>query len=133
MTDHPFPGGRVAKLIEQKMRKRKISKSIASKPRHNQTDAEKALWTRLRSKQLKGVKFRRQQPIGTYIVDLISFDSRLIIEIDGSQHSQDNKTNKDEKRTMWLQQRGYQVIRFWDNEVLQNIDGVLEKILAALK
>jgi len=133
MTDPTSHGGRLAKLMEQKMRKGQISKSIASKLRHNQTDAEKALWIRLRSKQLKGVKFRRQQPIGKYIVDLITFDSRLIIEIDGSQHSEDNKTNKDEKRTMWLQQRGYQVIRFWDNEVLQNIDGVLEKILAALK
>jgi len=115
------------------MSKGQISKRIASKLRCNQTDAERTLWSRLRSKQLTGVKFRRQQPLGPYIVDFINFDSKLVVEIDSGQHSQDKTRNEDEKRTMWLQQRGYQVIRFWDNEVLQNIDGVLEKILAALK
>ena len=79
-----------------------------------------------------GAKFRRQQPVGPYIVDFINFDSSLIIEIDGGQHN-DEVRKKDEDRMMWLQNRGYRVIRFWNNEVLQNIDGVLEKILAALK
>jgi len=118
---------------EQQMHKRQIKKRIASKLRRDQTDAERTLWARLRSKQPMGVKFRRQQPIGLYIVDLINSDSRLVVEIDGGHHDQDNMRNKDEKRTIWLQQKGYKVIRFWDNEVLQNIDGVLEKILVALK
>jgi very-short-patch-repair endonuclease len=82
---------------------------------------------------MMGAKFRRQQPIGPYIVDFINFENKLVIEIDGGQHGQDNMRKKDEDRTMWLKGRGYQVLRFWDNEVLQNIDGVLEKILAALK
>ena len=120
-------------MMEQKMREGQISKRIATKLRHNQTDAERILWTRLRSKQLTGTKFRRQQPVGPYIVDFITFESRLVIEIDGGQHNQDTMRNEDEKRTTWLQRRGYKVVRFWDNEVLQNIDGVLEKILAALK
>jgi very-short-patch-repair endonuclease len=115
------------------MNKGQINKRISSKLRRDQTDAEKTLWARLRSKRLMGIKFRRQQPIGPYVVDFINFDSRLVVEIDGGHHGQDNMRNKDKKRTMWLQQRGYQVIRFWDNEVLQNIDGVLEKILTALK
>ena len=115
------------------MRKGQSIKMIASNLRHNQTDAERMLWMRLRRKQFSGFKFRRQQAIGPYIVDFINFDNRLIIEIDGSQHSQDYMRNKDDIRTMWLQQQGYHVMRFWDNEVLRNIDGVSEKIFAALK
>ncbi len=114
------------------MRNGRISKSIASNLRRHQPDAERILWTRLRSKQLAGMKFRRQQSIGPYIVDFVNFDSKLVIEIDGGQHNRDIIVNKDKKRTMWLQLQGYNVIRFWDNEVLQNIDGVLENILAAL-
>ena len=115
------------------MKKSRDRKNIARRLRRDQTDAEKTLWTRLRSKQLKGAKFRRQQPIGPYIVDFIDFDSRLVVEIDGGQHNEEKMINKDEDRTMWLIERGYQVLRFWDNEVLQNIDGVLEKILTTLK
>ena len=115
------------------MRKGQISKKIASNLRRHQTDAEKALWLKLRSKQLAGMKFRRQQAIGPYIVDFVNFDDRLVIEIDGGQHSRHKIRTDDEKRTMWLQQQGYDIIRFWDNEVLQNIDGVLENILVALE
>ena len=115
------------------MRKSIINKTIASNLLRHQTNAERILWTRLRSKQIAGVKFRRQQAIGPYIVDFINNESRLIIEIDGGQHNRDTIRNKDRQRTVWLRQKGYNVIRFWDNEVLQNIDGVLEKILATLK
>jgi very-short-patch-repair endonuclease len=82
---------------------------------------------------MRGAKFRRQQPIGPYIVDFVNFDSRLVLEIDGGQHNEDEIRQKDEDRTMWLKERGYEVLRFWDNEVLQNMDSVLERILAALK
>jgi len=119
--------------MEHKIRKSQISKKIASNLRRHQPDAERILWTRLRSKQLAGVKFRRQQSIGPYIVDFVNFDSRLVIEIDGGQHNRGKIENEDKKRTMWLKQQGYDVIRFWDNEVLQNIEGVLEKILVSLE
>ncbi len=97
------------------------------------TDAEKALWTKLRRKQLEGVKFRRQQPLGPYIVDLVSLERKLIIEIDGGQHNQQEIKRSDEERTNWLKQKGYRILRFWNNEVLENIDGVLERIREALR
>jgi very-short-patch-repair endonuclease len=115
------------------MNKGRVKKTIARKLCRGQTDAERTLWARLRSKQLRGAKFRRQQPVGPYIVDFINFDSRLVVEIDGGQHNEEEMRHKDEDRTMWLRERGYQVLRFWDNEVLKNVDSVLEKMLAALK
>ena len=76
---------------------------------------------------MQGIKFRRQQPIENYIVDFVSFEKRIVIEIDGSQHADD--TNKDEERDRFLTKNGYNVLRFWDNEVFQNIEGVLEVIM----
>jgi len=106
--------------------------SLARKLRREQTDAEKTLWMKLRHKQLEGVKFRRQQPIGPYIVDFVSFARKLVIEIDGGQHDEENVRAKDERRTAWLEERGYRVLRFWNNEVLMNLEGVLERIREAL-
>ena len=120
-------------MIERQMNKGRVRRTIARKLRRDQTDAERTLWARLRSKQLMGVKFRRQQPVGPYIVDFINFDSRLVVEIDGGQHNEEKTIHKDDNRTRWLRERGYRVLRFWDNEVLQNVDSVLEKILATLK
>ena len=77
-------------------------------------------------KQMEGLKFRRQQPIENYIVDFICFENRIIIEIDGGQHAAEN--DKDRERDSCLQQYGFKVLRFWNNEVLQNINGVLEII-----
>jgi len=79
------------------------------------------------------VKFRRQQPIGQYIVDFVSFERKLVIEIDGGQHSGEGIKNQDKQRTTWLKKGGYQVLRFWNNEVLTNIKGVLERIREALR
>jgi len=90
------------------------------------TDAERLLWKHLRNTQLHGLKFRRQQPIGNYIVDFICFENKLVVELDGSQHIT-NVTN-DQLRTMWLENLGYRVIRFWNHDVLKNIAGVLEEI-----
>ena len=102
--------------------------NLAKQLRRKQTEAEKKLWAKLRNRQLDGVKFRRQQPLGSYIIDFISFDEKLIIEIDGGQHNELHTMEKDEQRTTWLESEGFHVIRFWNNEVMQNIEGVLMKI-----
>lgn len=88
------------------------------------TDAERALWQLLRGKAL-GVKFRRQQPIGNYIVDFINFDMKLVIEADGGQHAD---SAHDAKRDNFLRREGYHVLRFWNNEVLGNPEGVFDVI-----
>jgi len=105
-------------------------KQLARNLRANQTDAEKLLWQHLRSKQLAGTKFRRQQPIGNYIVDFISFDKKLIIELDGGQHA--INTGKDQVRDGWLTGQGFKLLRFWNNDVLRNIESVLETIMEKL-
>ena len=107
--------------------------AFARNLRQRQTDAERKLWAKLRGKQLEGVKFRRQQPIGPYIVDFVSFEGKLVIEVDGGQHNEDTVREKDEARTALIKGKGYRVLRFWDNEVLTNIEGVLEKIRESLR
>ena len=82
----------------------------------------------LKNKQIEAVKFRRQEPIGKYIVDFVAFEKRLVIEIDGSQHVDENEKDKDRQRDEWLNSQGFKVLRFWSNEVLQNLEGVLETI-----
>jgi very-short-patch-repair endonuclease len=96
--------------------------------RQNMTDAERRLWRELRRRSL-GARFRRQVPIGSYIVDFACLSSRLIIELDGGQHLE---SPSDRQRDAWLQDRGYRVFRFWNNDVLRNTEGVLTVILAAL-
>ncbi len=75
-------------------------------------------------RQLEGFKFRRQQPIGPYIVDFVSFEKKLVVELDGGQHAIEKE--KDKRRDLWLKEEGYEVLRFWDNEVFENLEGVLE-------
>jgi very-short-patch-repair endonuclease len=101
---------------------------LARQLRCNQSEAEGKLWINLWKRNLNGVKFRRQQPIGKYIVDFISFEKKLIIEIDGGQHNEAPVIQQDLQRTTWLESEGYRVLRFWNNDVLENLDGVLEKI-----
>jgi len=105
-------------------------KQLARNLRSNQTDAENLLWKHLRSRQLANTKFRRQQPIGDYIVDFVSFEKKLIIELDGGQHEADAR--KDHKRDKWLTGQRYSVLRFWNNDVLGNIESVLETIMGKL-
>jgi very-short-patch-repair endonuclease len=93
--------------------------------RKNSTDAERFLWKHLRAKQIEGLKFRRQEPIGNYIVDFVCFEKSVVIEVDGGQHSPD----RDENRDTWLRSQGFKVLRFWNHDVLQNMEGVLEVIL----
>jgi very-short-patch-repair endonuclease len=101
---------------------------FAKNLRRNATSAEADLWSKIRDKQISGVKFRRQQPIGRLIVDFVSFESRVIIEVDGGQHAE---TVEDVERDAFLTDRGFTVLRFWNNEVLKNLDGVLEVIREA--
>ena len=114
------------------MKKNKEHVSFARELRQQHTNAERALWMKLRNRELEGVKFRRQQPIGPYIVDFVSLQRRLIIEIDGGQHNEEREKERDEERTMSLEERGYRIMRFWNNEVMTNPEGVLERIREAL-
>ncbi|MBI4989961.1 MAG: endonuclease domain-containing protein [Rhodocyclales bacterium] len=99
--------------------------------RTDATDAERVLWRELRAGRSAGCKFKRQQPLGNYIVDFISFESKLVVEVDGGQH--DEQRDYDTRRDAWLAQQGFRVLRFWNNEVMGNLEGVMETILAALK
>jgi very-short-patch-repair endonuclease len=94
--------------------------------RKNQTDVELLLWQQLRNRRLCGYKFRRQFPITPYIADFACLELKLIIELDGGQHA--DQTNYDSQRSMFLEQRGFKIIRFWNNEVIGNIESVLEAI-----
>ena len=105
--------------------------SHARRMRAEMTDAERRLWSRLRRRQIEGLHFRKQVEIGNYVVDFCCLKRRLIVEVDGSQHAE--REAQDERRTDWLNDEGYRVLRFWNNEVLQNTDGVVEMILRVLK
>ena len=99
--------------------------------RTNQTDAERKLWAALRRRQIEGHRFRRQHPIGPFIVDFVCLAEKLVVEVDGSQHFENRAQDSD--RTAWLESRGYRVLRFWNNEVFANIDGVAETIRQSLR
>ena len=105
--------------------------SRARSLRKKSTDAEYALWNLLRNRQLVGYKFRRQAPIGRYIVDFLCFERKLVVELDGGQHQE--QANYDAERTRVLESRGYRVIRFWNNLVLEDTDAVLQAVLIALE
>jgi len=105
-----------------------MSITLARKLRRNATAAETALWRILRSSGLDGIKFRRQQPIGPYIVDFISYSHRLIIECDGGQHA---GNPSDAVRDKWFGEQGFRTLRFWNHEILGNREGVVRAILAA--
>lgn len=94
--------------------------------RKNQTDAEKLLWNYLRNRQIEGCKFRRQWPIGIYIVDFACLSRQLVIELDGGQHAE--AITYDTARTRFLEAEGYRVIRFWNNEMLSEPEAVLQRI-----
>ncbi|MEO5809519.1 MAG: endonuclease domain-containing protein [Sphingomicrobium sp.] len=101
----------------------------AKRLRRDLTDAERKLWQVLRSRQFEGAKFRRQQPIGPFIADFVCQAHRLIVEADGGQHA---GSESDRSRTAFLEAAGYRVIRFWNHDILQNLDGVAQLIVTAL-
>lgn len=100
---------------------------LARNFRKNQTIQERKLWNLIRNNQL-GVKFKRQHPIGDYIVDFVCREKWLIIELDGSQHNEDENILKDNQRTKYLESRGFKVLRFWNNDVDNNIESVILEI-----
>jgi very-short-patch-repair endonuclease len=103
---------------------------LASALRKNMTDAEKLLWRHLRAHRLRGEKFRRQQPIGRYIVDFVHFGARLIIEADGGQH---NQSVHDIQRDEWLRSQGFKILRLWNNEILADPVVILERIYSEIQ
>jgi very-short-patch-repair endonuclease len=108
----------------------KVTKTgLARRLRKNSTIAETKLWWRLRSRGLNGFKFVRQEPTGPYVADFVCREHRLIIEVDGGQHAE---SKRDAVRDKWLCEHQYRILRFWNNDVIGNLEGVLETILAAL-
>jgi very-short-patch-repair endonuclease len=103
---------------------------ISRKLRANQTDSETKLWNRIRNRQINGDKFVRQEPIGRYICDFVCREKLIVIEVDGGQHSE---SVRDEMRDRYLSSQGYRVMRFWNNDVLSNIEGLLTVIDEALQ
>ena len=102
---------------------------LARNLRKNATKQERVIWNILRNSKIKHYKFKRQQPIGNYIVDFVCNEKMLIIEIDGGQHNETENIKADIERTKYLESKGYKVLRFWNNDIDNNIDGVYMTIL----
>ena len=100
--------------------------------RRRAPEVEMRLWRLLRSRQVGGAKFRRQHPIGPYFADFYCHQAKLVVELDGGGHAEDAQLEADARRTAWLQRSGLRVLRFWDNDVLQNPECVLERIMEAV-
>ena len=101
--------------------------------RRNATDAERLLWKHLRQRQFEGLHFRRQVPIGSYFADFLCHQYKLIVEIDGGHHNSSTQTEYDKTRDDFLRDQGFQVLRFWNNDVMGNLEGVLSSIRMAVK
>lgn len=108
-----------------------VTRTDARRLRREMTDAERLQGGQLRQRPIAGLKFCRQHPLGRFIVDFVCIEAGLVIEVDGGQHGE--RQPADEVRTAWLDSQGYRVLRFWNNEVLQNIDGVREAIWTELR
>lgn len=107
-----------------------MSVAKARSLRERSTEAERLLWSKLRDRRLAGHKFRRQHPIGPYVADFVCLAGNLVVELDGGQHG--SHVEADERRTRWLEHRGFRVVRFWNNELIENTNGVLRAIAEAL-
>jgi very-short-patch-repair endonuclease len=108
-----------------------MADAFARRLRKEQTDAERLLWGHLRDRRLQGHKFRRQRPIGRYIVDFACIEALLVVEVDGSQHME--QPARDREREDYLASLGFRVLRFWDSDILTNLSGVRERIAGALR
>jgi very-short-patch-repair endonuclease len=110
----------------------RFKRERAKQLRSNTTEPEQALWRALKNIPVYGSHFRRQVPIGPYVAEFACLKARLTIELDDGHHSQDDVAIKDEHRTRWLESEGYRVVRFWNAELTENMNGVLDTIYAAL-
>jgi very-short-patch-repair endonuclease len=109
-----------------------IRRAAAKKLRANTTPHERILWRALKELPMEGTHFRRQAPIGPYIVDFFCPTRKLIIELDGGHHNEDATAERDDERQVWLEQEGYRVIRFWNSEIASELNAVMEKIYVEL-
>ena len=109
-----------------------IRRAAAKRLRANTTPHERALWRALKELPVDGTHFRRQAPIGPYVVDFLCPAKRLIIELDGGHHNEDETTKRDGKRQLWLEREGYRVIRFWNSEITGDLTAVIERIYVEL-
>jgi very-short-patch-repair endonuclease len=116
-----------------RLRRQNLKTAFAAHLRKDMTDAERVLWAALRSKQIAGLKFRRQQPIGPYVVDFYCSAAKLIVELEGDQHGADRTVRYDEARSLWLVQQGYRVLRFPKAGVLRSRQVVIDSILHHLE
>ncbi|XOB98389.1 restriction endonuclease subunit S [Deinococcota bacterium DY0809b] len=136
LLENPSPNGRGAGVRgKEKSKKEKLPPhllSFARQLRKNQTNAEALLWGLLRGRRFLGVKFRRQHPVPPYILDFYSHETKLAIEVDGSQHNLPEQRRRDEKRTAYLAEKGIRVLRFWSDQVLRETEAVLERIYEAV-
>ena len=101
--------------------------------RKQATEAEKKLWQKLRRKHFYGQRFRRQYPLGPYFGDFVCLPARLVIEVDGTTHAEPGQAQHDERRTQWLKRQNFHVLRFWNNDIFENIDHVVERIDAVMR
>jgi very-short-patch-repair endonuclease len=139
-TDFPLPlreggEGEGPGPTRPKPRRRSVSAATvrARALRKQSTKAEAALWFQLRRKQVHGLRFRRQFPLGPYFGDFVCLPARLVVEVDGSQHSDGEQAEHDRARTRWLERENFRVLRFWNCDVFNNIEGVLDRIEAAMR
>ncbi len=119
------------RIMEGQTNRKIIEGGLQRELRNNSTDAERALWQKLRGRQLDGMKFRRQHPFGDYILDFACLETKLAIELDGGQHAE--AVAYDNERTRTLEKSGFVVLRFWNNEAFENMDGVLDVIWRTLR
>ena len=129
MFPSPARGGRCPKGGRGQSVRERAKQGFARTLRSDMTQAERALWNRIRRRQLANCRFRRQSPIGPYVVDFVCMEARLVVEVDGSQHME---SMYDSRRDAWLLSEGFRVLRFWNNDVLARMHLVLNRILDAL-
>ncbi|MHB8174305.1 MAG: endonuclease domain-containing protein [Nitrospirota bacterium] len=127
----PITGRGAGVRVKREMTEKKNILSQAAKElRHNLTEEEKILWERLRNRQLNGYKFRRQESVGRFVADFICYERKILIEVDGSQHMEQKV--RDKERGLWFKNQGYEILRFWNYEVREDIEIVLGKIRQSL-
>lgn len=124
LISFPLPSRERTKVRVSVINKQQFVKNL----RIYQTDAERRLWYHLRNRKLAGIKFRRQRRISSYIVDFVSIENKLVIELDGANHRKESSKNKDRTRTSWLNKEGYRVLRFWNDDVIRHLEKVLARI-----